>query len=447
MDQVVVSTPSGLFTVDAETGNISFQLNDSNASIVCPVGVAGQGGVTGTRIVCCPQLSKGLLHFWRFHSVNGNIESSGNPVYKCSSPEKFTALAFSSCGGLMFAGSPTGTIYVWQTWTGLLLRSWTAHFGAITCLRISGNDMHLFSASEDSTVKKYFLPNLFSSACGPVPAPASVFAGHTARITDVLVPDLGDRLVTASEDKSIKIFGVENGNQISNFAIENAVPHKICADHLCSKIYAGCSDGSVIAFPGNLHFQAFHKGPVTGLALTTDCSKLVSCGEDGVKIWDTASLVQVVHVVGPNQQLKNSLGMLMIRKPLQTCCPSGGTKLVLAVDAYLQFKPLQRTLTPLDSLDVIPLIRARAEEEPVGKVKNGGFCINRMSKEGNNFSSKDDIVANLTAELNKAKEAAKMWASLSRELYMQASALKPEGQVELLLPVEGADSTKRKRDR
>ena len=132
-----MGTPSGIFFVDANSGNISNQqLNE----------IIGGGPRTIVpvvdNVVCCPQVSKGLLHYWRMDS------SSGNPVYKCSSPEVISTMVFSSCGGLMFAGTPSGTIYVWQTWTGNLLKSWTAHFGAITCMRISNDDSILFTGGE-----------------------------------------------------------------------------------------------------------------------------------------------------------------------------------------------------------------------------------------------------------------------------------------------------------
>lgn len=441
----MVSTPSGLVTVDAETGNISWQLNDSNASIVCPVGVAGQGGVTGTRLICCPQSAKGLLHFWRFKSENGAIDSSGNPVYKCSTPEKFTALAFSSCGGLMVAGSPTGIVYVWQTWTGALLRSWTAHFGAVTNIKLSADDMYLFTGSEDASVKKYFVPHLFSKS-DPVPIPSAVLSGHTGKINDIIVPTFLRHVVTASADKSIKIFDLDNASQIAHFSIDSAEPLRICTDNTLTTVFAGCSDGSVVAVPLNYQsveaFRAVHQGPVTGVAMTLDCSRIVTCASDGVKIWDVSSRVQLMHVMGPNQQLKNSLGLLLIRKPLLSVepeSPDSGTKLVLGIDAYLQFKPLQRTLTQVESIDVIPLIRARAESSAsLSKVKKG-FCINRVTVEGN-FASKEDIIAKLTSDLNKAKETSKKWASVARELYLQVSALKPDGQAELVLPVVASGS-------
>ena len=445
MDQVVVSTPLGLVLLDPETGNISQHLNDSNASIVCPVGISGQGGVTGPRVICCPQLSKGLVHYWRFNSVTGAIESSGNPVYKCSSPEKFSALCFSSCSGLMFAGTPSGTIFVWQTWTGAMLRSWTGHFGAVTSIRVSADDMYLYTASEDATVKKYFIPHLFAESkmkAQPVPLPCASFEGHTGRINDMcLLASSENTLVTASGDKSVKIF-TESGVQTAHYSLDNTEPTRICADNVSNQIFAGCSDGSVrvLAQGRDQRFKGAHKGAVAGIAILLDCSKIVSCAEDGVRIWDVVSRVQFMHVLGPNQQVKNSLGLLMIRKPLpahENSSVSSGEKLVLAIDAYLQFKPLQRTLTPVAQIDVIPLIRAKSDSEPLSKVKNG-FVVNKTSL-ADNFSSKDDIVASLTAEVAKAKEAAQMWASMCQELYLQASALRPDGQAELHLPIPQKD--------
>lgn len=448
MDQVLVSTPKGLFTVDAESGHISSQMNDSASSLIVPVGTVGQEGVTGSRVICCPQSSKALLHYWRLNAGTGVAESSGNPVYKCSGPEKFTAMAFSTCGGLMFCGAAGGTVYVWQTWTGNLLKSWTGHFGAVTCVAVSQDDSFLFTASEDTTIKSYFLPDLFESSA-PVPVPTGTLAGHSAAINHLVVSD--SLLVTASKDRSVKVveWSYSGLTQVNHFALPRE-PSRVCINHAHTEIYAGCVDGSVVACnlrdSGIERFRGAHKGSVSGIAITLDCSRITTCSEDGLMIWDVASKMLIQAVIGPNQQLKNALALLMIRKPalvpdhVREAQPfSFEKRFISSIDMYLQFKPLQRTLTPIDTIDVVPLIRAAVSSDSAGgpKIKNGICLTAETASNASNFTSREDAIEKLELELTKQRELSKSWAVACSGLYRRLLALTGE-DVEIAIPLPGS---------
>lgn len=424
MDLALVTTTSGLFGVDVDSGHVSYALNDSNASVVVPVGTISQGGVAGTRLVCSPQLPKGLIHYWRFNANSGLPESSGNAVYKCSCPEKLTAMIFSSCGGLMFAGSVSGTIYVWQTYTGHLLRTWTAHFGPITKLIISRDDSMLISASEDSTIKLFFCPDIFSSAS--VVTPTAVFSGHTGKINDIVI--VQEKMVaSASADKSIKFFDLTGTyEQIAHIPASLAGEPCRLAASLTGDLFVGCSDGSICSVSENalVPFAGKHAGSITGLGLSLDGSRVVSCADsDGVKIWDSSSFMLVHSVTGQNNQLKSSLGMLMLRKPVvlpDSIDAAGirnpGSQYVSGIDTYLQLKPLQRTVTRPESIDVIPLIRV---SRPGAKVKKS-ILINRASVEEGAVGP--DPLAKAQAELVKQRELTKMWAAAYADVYGRLSA-------------------------
>ena len=453
MDQVILSTPTGLYTVDADTGNISGQMNDTNASLICPVGTIGQGGVTGTRIICCPQTSKGLLHYWRLNAITGVAESSGNPVYKCSAPEKFTALSFSSCGGLMFAGSATGTMYVWQTWTGSLLKSWTGHFGSITCIRVSIDDCYVFTSSEDSTIKSYFLPDVFDSK-SPVPIPMHTYSAHSASVVDMLIK--GTHLVSISKDKSVKIFDWKKTSTQSAHFVLPSEPVKVTSNNNLGEVYVGLIDGSVHAC--NMEsglvepMLSVHTSAVTGIAITIDGARLITCAAtDGVKIWDIHSRVVVQSIMGPSQQLKGSAALLMMRKVPHL--PDGilnenSRQVGNAIDQYLQFKPLQRTLTPVESIDTVPLIRA---PNTLSKVKNG-FTLNAENV-SNSSLSREDAMEKLEAELAKQKELVRVWVTACSDLYTRLSAVNTDEDVELAIPmpnvsnVDSPEGSKRKKAR
>ena len=355
----------------------------------------------------------------------------------------------------MFAGTATGAIYVWQTWTGNLLKSWTAHFGAVTCLKLSEDDTRLFSASEDTTVKVFYVPDLFGDE---VVVPTQVVTGHSEVVTDIHVTEeltgvVGQSylLVTGSGDKSVKLFRIsKSSTQISTRALPAGVT-KVGMAH-DGRIFASCVNGAVfVCFPAAelVQFGAFHKGPVTGLALSLDCSRLVTCAEDGVKIWDTTSLVPLLSVLGPQQQLKDSSALLMLTRRVVVAEEIQGgellgadLRLVSAIDSYLQFKPLQRVLTPVESIDKIPLIRVPFNVS-LGKVKSEKtFCVNADSLENPVLlQAKDDVVAKLQQELGKQTQLAGSWAATAQDLYTRLAAVTED--LVLDLPVVGIVKKKR----
>jgi WD40 repeat protein len=437
MDLALVTTTSGLFGIDVDSGHVSYALNDSNASVVVPVGTVSQGGASGTRLVCSPQLPKGLIHYWRLNAGSGLPESSGNAVYKCSCPEKITSLVFSSCGGLMFAGSGSGTMYVWQTYTGNLLRTWTAHFGSVAKIILNKDDSVLITASEDSTVKAFFCPEIFAGSA--VVTPMTVFSGHSGKINDIVLVE-GKMIASASADKSIKIFDLFGGEQVSHLTLSESEPTRLTCT-LTGDLFVGCADGAIHSVVGDQlsMFAGKHLGPITGLAVTLDGSRVVSCSEaDGVKIWDTSSLMLVHSIIGQNQQLKQSLGMLMLRKPVvlpesvEAEMPHPSMQYVSGIDTYLQLKPLQRTVTRPETIDVIPLIRvAKSGGVHLPKVKNG-IVINRASVEEGAVGH--DPLAKAQAELVKQRELTKMWASAYADVYTRLSTF-TANESELALPL------------
>jgi pre-rRNA-processing protein IPI3 len=51
----------------------------------------------------------------------------------------------------------TGQVHVWETASGRLLKSWPAHYKAVTALAFTDDDSLLLSASEDTVVHTWSL--------------------------------------------------------------------------------------------------------------------------------------------------------------------------------------------------------------------------------------------------------------------------------------------------
>lgn len=67
-------------------------------------------------------------------------------------------------GLYVLAGGRSGRVYMWEAASGSLLRTWDAHFKAVTCMAVSSDGGLLFTGSEDTLVKAWALGEVLSGA-------------------------------------------------------------------------------------------------------------------------------------------------------------------------------------------------------------------------------------------------------------------------------------------
>ena len=81
--------------------------------------------------------------------------------------ESVAALAASPDGGYLVAGGASGTLYLWEVASGRLLRSWAAHYKAVTSLMFVGGSGVLVSGGEDTLVNVWLLADLLDVTLDP----------------------------------------------------------------------------------------------------------------------------------------------------------------------------------------------------------------------------------------------------------------------------------------
>jgi pre-rRNA-processing protein IPI3 len=145
-------------------------------------------------------------------------------------PEPIKALACSPDGSLCAGGGASGALHLWDAHSGRLLRSWPAHFRAVSCLAFDDTGAVLVAGGEDGVVTAWLVAEVadlmagtrfggvggMGGAGGGGARPLRSWADHTLPVTAVVVgAGVGGPLVaSASADRTVKLRALRRGGQL-----------------------------------------------------------------------------------------------------------------------------------------------------------------------------------------------------------------------------------------
>ncbi|KAJ2726830.1 Pre-rRNA-processing protein ipi3 [Coemansia sp. Benny D115] len=381
---VAVGSPTGVSVFDLRRGT-----RLAAATGIAGGTVAGRQGfaLTQTWIASC-SAAKAMC--------NVHILNRGDSGAKLSFPlpEHISCVAATAEDGgrYLAAGAQSGRILVWATGSGRMLRSWDAHYGAVTALAWSGGA--LVSGGEDGAVHVWSLAEALMQGSEAPPVPVASMAEHTMAVTALWVsrmPVLGGlgRVYSASRDHTVKQWRIcVRAADEDQAQAPSAV--RGYAEVLCTLLYAAAVRGVAVdaaetrvfaatgagLFQSNLYVGGTQAvgGPrgsvvsdghivfpctdgdssAVAVALSTDSTVAVSASATSVRVWDTASR-QCLHILGDSkapgpgaQQLTVMLAPPQLGGPRAavSCGPLRPVVLSEAVIApkisAISFQPLQR---------------------------------------------------------------------------------------------------------
>jgi WD40 repeat protein len=218
-----------------------------------------------------------------------------------------------------FGGTADGKLLVWNNNDGKRTASVHAHGGEVTGLALNPNGTQLLSCGSDGIARVWSLPigvartiatpervlsqalsadtkrlvtggtdkvvRTWTTASG---AAERQFAGHTDGVTGIAVTADGNAIVSASADATIRVWNAGNGQQTGQVSAHEGGINDLALSAQNNFLASAGADGSVKIwqFPPIPPKSIAHPDAVTGMALSTDGSRLVTnAGDKQLRVW------------------------------------------------------------------------------------------------------------------------------------------------------------------
>ena len=160
--------------------------------------------------------------------------------------EPVSVVASSPDGTHFAAGALSGAVYMWEVSTGMLAKTWNAHFKAVSAISFAASGSVLITAGEDTVVSAWSLGSLLDPAAGHAPpVPKYTWAEHALPVTSLAIGGgpgggaAGAGLVaSASADRTCKLWTLGGGHLLRSIELPAALV-SVALDACESTLYAG----------------------------------------------------------------------------------------------------------------------------------------------------------------------------------------------------------------
>jgi WD40 repeat protein len=168
---------------------------------------------------------------------------------------------------------------------GPLLRTLTGHGDGVNTVAVTPDGRRAVSASSDRTLKVWDLDTGHERLS---------LAGHGGRVTAVAVTPDGRRAVSASSDRTLKVWDLDTGRERLSLTGHSSVVTAVAVMPDGRAAVSASWDGTLkawdLASGHERRTLAGHGGPVNAVAVTPDGRSVVSASNDGtLKVWDLDS--------------------------------------------------------------------------------------------------------------------------------------------------------------
>ncbi|CDF39810.1 WD40-repeat containing protein [Chondrus crispus] len=225
----------------------------------------------------------------------GDVEArsvTSEVTRKKRSMTRATRATFCERKGYVVVGYEDGTLRLWSTSEKKVLRSFHGHRSKVACVAMSGDGRRVVSGSEDMSVR------VWDVETGAQVGEALV--GHTRDMNSVAMSGDGRRVVSGSEDRSVRVWDVETGAQVGK-ALVGHTSSVLCVAMSGDgrRVVSGSADKRVRVWDVETGAQVGdalvgHTDWVCSVAMSGDGRRVASGSFDkSVRVWDVETGAQV----------------------------------------------------------------------------------------------------------------------------------------------------------
>lgn len=208
---------------------------------------------------------------------------------------RINACAISPDGERIVSGSSDGTLKVWDAASGGLLSTLEGHTDGVNACAISPDGERIVSGSSDRTLVVWdaasCIPLYFLGARGPLGCDRW---GHDDGITACAISRDGERVVSTSYDKTLRVWDLASGEPLAVFAAHHDWGSACAISPDGERAVSASYDKTLKVWDIVNHRQlavlAGHNDWVFACAISPDGARIVSASHDKtLKVWDAAS--------------------------------------------------------------------------------------------------------------------------------------------------------------
>ena len=165
---------------------------------------------------------------------------------------------------------------------GALIRTLSGHRGRVRSVAVMADGKRVISASEDRTLKLWDLET---------GSEIRTFSGHTDRVRFVAITPSERCVISASNDNTLKVWDLDSGNEIKTLSGHSDRVRSVIVTNDEKRAISASGDKTIKVWDlktgCNIQTLTGHSERVSSLALSSDEKQLISASNDStIKLWD-----------------------------------------------------------------------------------------------------------------------------------------------------------------